>query len=95
MTEDSTGFRSALAMRGGTHNLENPFEFNVVDTLTTKNLRSEQQDNDTESVTLPYTITFESIMRDVLLLKIGTQRIDVRHMNAYQIIPGIMYTLLA
>jgi hypothetical protein len=65
--------------------LENPFEFNFVHTFTTTNLWSEQQDDDTESV----------ITRDVLPIKIGTQRIDVGHMNAYQIIPGIMYTLLA
>ncbi len=95
MTEESTGFWSALVMRGVTHNLENPFEFNLVHTFTTTNLWSEQQDNHTESVTLPYKNTFESITRDVLPIKIGTQRIDDRHMNAYQIIPGIMYTLLA
>ena len=75
--------------------MENPFEFNVVHTFTTTNLQSEQQDNGTESVTPPYKITFESIMCDVLLIKSGTQRIDVCHMNACQIIPGIMYTLLA
>jgi hypothetical protein len=81
-------------MRGGTQFLENPFEFDFVHTFTGTNLQSEQQDDDTESVTPPYKITFESIMHNVLPIKSVTQRIDVRHMNAYQII-RIMYTLLA
>jgi hypothetical protein len=43
----------------------------------------------------PYRITFRSITTDVLPIKNGTQKLDVCHMNAYQIIPGIVYTLQA
>jgi hypothetical protein len=43
----------------------------------------------------PYRITFKSITSDVLPIKNGVQKIDICHMNAYQIILGIMYTLQA
>ncbi len=43
----------------------------------------------------PYRITFKRITSDVLPIKNGVQKIDVCHMNAYQIIMGIMYTLQA
>jgi hypothetical protein len=43
----------------------------------------------------PYTITFKRITDDVGPLTGGVKKNDVRNMNAYQIIPGIMYTLLA
>jgi hypothetical protein len=46
-------------------------------------------------VSPPYKITFESITVGALPIKEGAQTVDVRHMNAYQIIPGIMYTLQA
>ncbi len=88
-------FAECISNEGWSTFVENPFEFNIVHTFTTTNLQSEQQDGDTESVTAPSKITFESITHDVLPIKSGTQRIDVCHANAYQIIPGIMYSLLA
>jgi hypothetical protein len=59
-------------------------------------LASNQQGDTSKRVMPPYRITFKSITTDVLPIVKGTQRkLDVCHMNAYQIIPGIVYTLRA
>ncbi len=52
------------------------------------------QDSNKKVVRPPYRITLRSIMVDVLPNK-NSQFIDRRHFNAYQIIPGIMYKLIA
>jgi hypothetical protein len=76
--------------------LENLFDSKILHTFTNTNLQSEQiYNNDTWLVTPPYKITFNSITADVRPITKGSQWIDVCHMNAYQIIPGIMYILLA
>ena len=41
----------------------------------------------------PHRITFERITLDVLPIKKGIQNVDVRLINSYQIIPGLVYTL--
>jgi hypothetical protein len=68
--------------------LVNPFDLETLQTFTRTNLQSQHRDNQTESMTPPYRISFKSITLDVLLIKGGEQQIDVCRMNAYQIIPG-------
>jgi hypothetical protein len=46
-------------------------------------------------MTPPYTITFKHITDDVSPLSGGLKKNDVCKINAYQIIPGIMYALFA
>jgi hypothetical protein len=75
--------------------LINPFDLEFLQTFTRTNLQSWQEDHETESITPPYRISFKSITLNVLPIRSGEQHIDVRHMNAYQIISGIMYTLIA
>ncbi len=52
------------------------------------------QDSNKKVVKPPYRITLRSITADVVPNK-NLQFIDRRHINAYQIIPGIMYKLIA
>ena len=52
------------------------------------------QDSNKKVVKPPYRITLRSITADVVPNK-NLQFIDRRHINAYQIIPGIMYELIA
>ena len=73
----------------------NPFEPHRLHEFTKKCLQSNEQRNDKNQVSPPYRITFKSITSNVHPISSGTQKLDVRHMNAYQIIPGIMYTLQA
>jgi hypothetical protein len=75
--------------------LVNPFDLDILRTFTRTNLQSQHKDDEIESMTPPYRISFKSITLDFLPVKDGEQQIEVCHMNAYQIIPGIMYTLLA
>jgi len=74
--------------------LKNPAE-NVH--LFTRECLSSMKKNNKEGIIVspPYRIDFKSITREVLPIEQGRQKLDVRHMNAYQIIPGIMYTLRA
>ncbi len=75
--------------------LANPFEVNKLQRFTRTCLQSVHKQDDSQGIMPPYRITFKSIASDVLPIKNGVQKIDVRHMNAYQIIPGIMYALQA
>ena len=43
---------------------------------------------------LPFQITFNHVAVDVVKPKGNTRLLKVRHLNAYQIIPVIIYTLL-
>ncbi len=71
--------------------LANPFEVNKLQWFTRTCLQSGHKQDDSQDFMPPYRITFKSITSDVLPIKNGVQKIDVRHMNAYQIITGIMY----
>jgi len=75
--------------------LVNPFEPHRLHEFTKKCLQSNEQRNDKNQVSPPCRITFKSITSDVRPISGGTQKLDVRHMNAYRIIPGIMYMLQA
>jgi len=75
--------------------LVNPFEPQRLHEFTKQCLQSNEQRNDKNQISPPYRITFKSITSDVRPISNGTQKLDVRHMNAYRIIPGIMYTLQA
>ena len=75
--------------------LVNPFEPHRLHEFTKQCLQSNEQRNDKNQISPPYRITFKSITSDVRPISNGTQKLDVRHMNAYRIIPGIMYTLQA
>jgi hypothetical protein len=75
--------------------LRNPFESETLRQFTRDCLASNQQGAKSIKVMPPNRITFRSITTDVLPIKNGTQKLDVCHMNAYQIIPGIVYTLQA
>ena len=75
--------------------LVNPLEADRLHKFTKKCLQSNEQRNDKQQVSPPYRITFKSITSNVRPISSGMQKLDVRHMNAYQIIPGIMYTLQA
>jgi len=70
--------------------VENPAE--NVHVFTRQCLSSQVKD---VVVSPPYRIDFKSITKGVLPIEKGRQKLDVRHMNAYQIIPGIMYILRA
>jgi hypothetical protein len=73
--------------------LRNPFELETLRQFTRDCLASNQQGAKSIKVMSPYRITFRSITADVLPIKNGTQKLNVCHMIAYQIIPGIVYTL--
>ncbi len=73
--------------------LRNPFKLETLRQFTRDCLASNQQRAKSNEVMPPYRITFKSITMDVLPIKNGTQKLDVCHMNAYQIILGIVYTL--
>ena len=75
------------------HYLKNPAE--NVHMFTRKCLQSKSKKDKNILVSPPYRIDFKSITKEVLPIEKGRQKLDVRHMNAYQIIPGIMYILLA
>ncbi len=75
--------------------LANPFKVNKLQWFTRTCLQSGHKWDDSQGIMPPYRITFKSITSDVLSIKNGVQKIDVHHMNAYQIILGIMYTLQA
>ena len=75
--------------------LRNPFESERLCQFTVDCLASNQQRDTSKRVMPPYRITIKSITTDVLPIIKGTQKLDVHHMNAYQIIPGIVYTLQA
>jgi hypothetical protein len=62
--------------------LVNPFEANRLQKFTKKCLQSNEQRNDKQKVSPPYRITFKSITSDVRPISSGTQKLDVRHMNA-------------
>jgi hypothetical protein len=74
------------------------FVSNPKDTIhdfTKSSLSSESNEDKDVIVSPPYKITFKSITVGALPIKEGALTVDVRHMNAYQIIPGIMYILQA
>ncbi len=73
--------------------MKNPFESERLRQFTVDCLASNQQGDTSKRVMPPYRITFKSITTDVFPIIKGTQKLDVRHMNAYQIIAGIVYTL--
>ncbi len=75
--------------------LANPFEVNKLQRFLRTCLQSGHKQDDSQGIMPSYRITFKSITSDVLPIKNGVQKIDVCHINAYQIIPGIMYTLQA
>jgi hypothetical protein len=73
--------------------IRNPFESETLPQFTRDCLASNQQGAKSIKVMPPYRITFGSITTDILPIKNVTQKLDVCYMNAYQIIPGIVYTL--
>lgn len=73
--------------------IKNPFEVETLHHFTKSSLTSMTQGPLEVLSSPPYRITFKSITANVLPIKKSTQRVDVRHMNAYQIIPGLVYTL--
>ncbi len=72
--------------------MTNPFEVNKLQWFTRTCLQSRHKQDDSQGIMPPYRITFKSITSDAIPIKNSVQKIDVRHMNACQIIPGIMYT---
>jgi hypothetical protein len=93
MTLTSIGFQSALIMINEELFLVNHFDSNKLQQFTTTCLKSSHKQDESQAVTPPYRITFTSITSDVRPITNNVQKIDVRHMNAYQVIPGIMYAL--
>jgi hypothetical protein len=79
--------------RGWKKFLSNPKD--TIHEFTKLSLTSKSNEDEDVIVSPPYKITFKSITDGALPIKEGAQTVDVRHMNAYQIIPGIMYTLQA
>ncbi len=73
--------------------LSNPFKSETLRQFTRDCLASNQQGAKSIKVMPPCRISFRSTTTDVLPIKNGTQKLDVCHMNAYQIIPRIVYTL--
>jgi hypothetical protein len=60
--------------------------------FTQLSLTSTAKDSAKITCSPPHRITLKSITADVLPIKKGTQNVGVRQMNAYQIIPGLVYT---
>ena len=73
--------------------IKNPFDQDCLSEFTQKCLSWKDIQDKTKNCSPPYRITFQRITFDVLPIKNGMQNADVRLMNAYQIIPGLVYTL--
>ena len=59
-----------------------------------KFLSSPDRDNASIKLTPPYPITYNHITKDMGAPKTGVKMADVRNMNCYQVVPGIVYLLL-
>jgi hypothetical protein len=76
--------------------LKNPFDTEILINYTKQNLECKSKNNKRVTLKPPFLISFKHITSNT-----GTanttklKTIDARNMNAYQIIPGIIYTLLA
>jgi hypothetical protein len=73
--------------------IENPFDPECLHEFTQVSLSWKTRQNHKMTCSPPYRITFQRITLDVLPIKKGMQNVDVWQMNAYQIIPGLVYTL--
>jgi hypothetical protein len=73
--------------------IRNPFDMESLREFTQLSLTSKTKDSAEMTCSPPHRITFRSITKNVLPITKGTQNVDVRQMNAYQIIPGLVYTL--
>ena len=73
--------------------IKNPFDQECLSEFTQESLTWKARQNDNKTCSPPYRITFQRITFDVLPINKGMQNVDVRLMNAYQIIPGLVYTL--
>ncbi len=73
--------------------IRNPFDIESLRKFTQLSLTSKAKDSTEIIYSPPHRITLKSITKDVLPIKKGTQNVDVRQINGYQIIPGLVYTL--
>jgi hypothetical protein len=76
--------------------LKNPFDTDILTEYTKQTLECKSKNDGRGTMRPPFLISFKHITSDTGTASTTKQRtIDVRNMNAFQIIPGIMYTLLA
>ncbi len=76
--------------------LKNPFDTDILTNYTVQNLECKSKNDEIMTMRPPFLISFKHITSNAGTANARKQRnIDVRNMNSYQIIPGIMYTLLA
>ncbi len=76
--------------------LKNPFDTDILTEYTTQALQCKSKNDERVTMRPPFLISFKHTTSDPGTASTTKQKtIDVRNMNAYQIIPGIMYTLLA
>ena len=73
--------------------IRNPFDMEYLNEFTHLSLTSKVKDAPEITCSPPHRITLKNITEDVLPITKGTQNVDVRQINAYQIIPGLVYTL--
>jgi hypothetical protein len=76
--------------------LKNPFDREILTNYTKQNLECKSKNNNRVTLTPPFLISFKHITSNTGTANTTKQNtINVQNMNAYQIIPGIKYTLLA
>jgi hypothetical protein len=76
--------------------LKNPFNTDILTGYTKQTFECKSKNDGRVTMRPPFLISFKHITSNTGTASTSKQRtIDVRNMNAYQIIPGIMYTLLA
>ena len=89
-TDRSYGYSTILSSEVWKKYIANPFD----ETATQKYLQEttlECKDNSGTKLNPPFVITFENITKDVGLVKEGKRLLDVRHYNAYLLIPRLVY----
>lgn len=89
-TDKSYGYCSILSSEVWKQYIAAPFD----ETATQKYLKEttlECKDKSSTKLNPPYAITFENITKDVGLVKDGKRLLDVRHYNAYLLIPRLVY----
>jgi hypothetical protein len=76
--------------------LKNPFDTDILTNYTIQNLECASKNDERVTMRPPFLISFKHITSNAGTANAAKQRtIDVQNMNGYQIIPGIMYTILA
>jgi hypothetical protein len=76
--------------------LKNPYDTEILINYTKQNLEYKNKNNKRVTLKPPFLISFKHITSNTGTANTTKQKtIDVQNMNAYQIIPGIMNTLLA